>query len=179
MSFFEKKIQDQRSELDDIESFDSQKIWQGIEQELHPPKSFSFSKGKALLIAFLILSLGLLIGYFLQPAEPIAPSAPRASIPQELQEQEASYNQVIQAKMQELDFKQLDKEKFKDIFLELDLLEQIHQEYKADIPEYGYQDELVKTLIKYYERKIRILEILSKEIEKREHHDERSKRNTI
>ena len=89
----------------------------------------------------------------------------------ELEEQEKAFQKMISQKEAVLNLPAVDKSAFEEIFEELYILEQIHQQYLKDLPQYNQKDQLVEVLIKYYERKIRILERLSKEIEKRKHHE--------
>ena len=94
-------------------------------------------------------------------------------------EEEQNFQLVIAQKEEALGLNQIRKEDYQEIFLELELLESIHQEQLADAPQFEKNDQLVKTLLKYYERKIRILERLSNEIEKKNHHEERNREQQI
>ena len=92
----------------------------------------------------------------------------------ELADEEARYQALISNQETILELDKLDKTLYRDIFNELKELEKIHRDFMADVPAYQEQELLVRTLIKYYERKLRILERLSYEIEKQKIHENRT-----
>lgn len=92
----------------------------------------------------------------------------------EVADEEARYQALISNQETTLGIDKLDKTLYQDIFNELKELEKIHRDFMADVPAYQEQELLVRTLIKYYERKLRILERLSYEIEKQKIHENRT-----
>ena len=76
------------------------------------------------------------------------------------------YQQLIKEKKSDLSFSDLDPSKYQDIFNELALLEEIHQGFLQDLPAYGDEERLLQILTKYYEQKIKMLDRLSREIQK-------------
>ncbi len=180
MDLFEKHIRDHRDELDRIEKPDANNIWDGIQKGMQPeppPKQPNWYR--RLLWGAIILALGWSIGYFLQPKAEVEPEVEAIEAPRALLEQEQNYQLMVRQKMEALNFEAIDREEYKEIFDELELLEHIQLESRNDIPSHGYQEKLIQTLMRYYERKIRILEILSKEIEKKEHHEKRHHEQSI
>jgi hypothetical protein len=87
--------------------------------------------------------------------------------------EEENYQQLVADKKEEIDFDEINQAKYKDIFHELDLLENVHDEFKEDLPILSDEEKAIQVLQKYYERKIRILERLSKEIEKKSRNEKR------
>jgi len=49
-----------------------------------------------------------------------------------------------------------------------------YQHWIKEVPQYVREQELLEFLQRHYEQKIRILEILAKEIEKKVHYEERA-----
>lgn len=97
----------------------------------------------------------------------------------EIAEEESAFRRTIARKEAELDFHQLNRQQFVDIFNELDELEKIHRQQMQDLPEVFDNEEWVSTLMRYYEQKLRILERLSREIDKEEQREERSRARSI
>jgi hypothetical protein len=97
----------------------------------------------------------------------------------EFAEEEQRYERLIAQKEAALELDQLDSRNYKTLFEELTLLDEIHDQYLKDLPRYYDNEQLVRTLIKYYEHKIRILERLSLEIEKKKHYEERNRETPL
>jgi hypothetical protein len=90
-----------------------------------------------------------------------------------------AFRRTIARKEAELGLDQLNRQQFIDIFNELDELEQIHRRQMQDLPEVFDNDEWVRTLMRHYEQKLRILERLSREIDKEKQREERSQARSI
>ena len=84
----------------------------------------------------------------------------------EFADEEEQYKQLIKEKEETLNLEALDPAYFQDIFQEMELLEDIHQQFRAELPAYADQERVVEILLKYYEQKIKMLDRLSREIQK-------------
>ena len=186
MESLEKNIRENRNELDKIEMLDTSRIWQGIQQELQQEKTLSpsgwnISIGKywqwsiAASICLLIVAYFVLQPTLTKPTETID----LASFYPELADQQDEYVQLIKQKEAEINLSDLDKASFAEIFRELEMLDNIHQETLQDVPKYIDNEQLVRTLIRYYEQKIRILERLSKEVEKQQYDEEKNHERSL
>ena len=196
MDNLKKHITKNRTELDRIESPDMEKIWAGIQSEMqsdttifkknntHLKKSgqlFVFkTKGKRFSLwgltaaASVALLIGLGMGYLMKAETPsVAREFNLADYAPELKQEEDVYRQLVSQKMSELDIEHLDKEAFADVLGELEQLDNEYTNWTKDVPQYVHEQELLEFLSRYYEQKIRILEILSKEIEKKSYYEER------
>lgn len=176
MENLEKYIKDHREALDEIEEPQIGIIWQGIRQDSSINARSIHSRRRIwtwAAAASILLLIGFGTGKFFGEQSNSEPLYSLKDISPELAEQEATFNQLIAQKEAEIGLQNLEKEAFKDIFLELELLEEIHKEFRKDIPQFSQNDQLVRTLIRYYEQKIRILERLSNEIEKHKNHEKR------
>ncbi|MCB0495158.1 MAG: hypothetical protein KDC79_03425 [Cyclobacteriaceae bacterium] len=182
MDLFEKHIRDNRKELDEVETPETDALWQDIQDKLaqQAPKQMVrqltishrrlwWMVGVAASLAF-VLGIGLTL-WHTSPPEPFTTTTPLASISKDLAPMEQDFQQTIQAQYAALNLDSINQKDFKDIFFELQQLDKAHNEYIRDIPAFKDKDQLVKVLIKYYELKIRILKRLNREIERKEHYE--------
>ena len=195
----EKYLLQNRSELDRVEEVNVEGIWEKLEEQMElsgaasresgseergvnegesfnhrPPSPWHISIGRNWRWG-IAASIALVVGmYFLLPKqqEPTMANVINELLP-EIAEQTADYQRLIAQKEGALNLEEVDKKAFKDIFTELQLLEELHKEYLQDLPRYEKNDQLVNTLLRYYERKIKILERLSREIEKKKSNHEK------
>jgi hypothetical protein len=186
MSSFEKNIKENRSELDRIEMPDTNRIWRGIQQEMKgeantSPNGWSISIGKYWQWSIAASVCLLIAAYFIFRPVPHEASqqVDLASYYPELADQQDEYVQLIQQKESEMNIGKLDKASFADIFKELEMLDNIHQETLEDVPKYIDNEQLVRTLIRYYEQKIKILERLSKEVAKQQYDEEKNHERSL
>ncbi len=171
-------ILENREELDRIEPVQKEALWNKISNELPDdsglriahertnPWQISIGRNWLMVAAGIALAIG--VGLFWVNANAPESSAKieLAQFSPELAEEQARYIALVKAKEEELGIEQLDREVFQEVFQELETWEEIYREYLQDLPTYQAKEEVVHTLSKYYERKIRILERLSREMEK-------------
>lgn len=176
------KINQNRKEFDQVERANIEGIWAGIEANLAEdkrPSGWSLQIGsywRWSIAALIVLSTGLL---WLVPSSPERELPDLAEYYPQLKEQEQNYQRLIAQKETEMQLHELDVKKYPDLFMELELLDKIQAEYIKDIPAFKDNDQLINTLIRYYEQRIRILERLSNEIEKSKRHEHRAKEIAI
>ena len=196
MDKLKKHINKNRSELDHIEQPNMDKIWAGIQLDLKGEKkitvdNFTPSKKSEHLkvvtkkprrftlwalatAASIALLIGVGVGYLMQPATLVEDEPFNlANYAPDLVDQAADYKQLVDTKMSEIDFQSLDTLAFSEILHELEEIDGEYQNWTKDVPQYVHEQELLEFLQRHYEQKIRILEILSKEIEKKAHYEER------
>ncbi|MFK8102086.1 MAG: hypothetical protein AB8G15_06175 [Saprospiraceae bacterium] len=192
MDLFEKKIKEERAALDRIEQVDETKLWRNIHGALNDSaqkKSYRFLQWYAaaasllLLVAFgwLMYQQGVSDGGAAIASQTLNPAINTASrqLPPELLQQEEKYQMAVAKKKESLQLDQISKEDFKDIFTELKVLDEIHQEFRNDLPNLSNDEKIIKVLKKYYERKLRILDHLNKEIEKKSRHEKRNQQKVL
>lgn len=176
MDQLEKYIKDNRAAMDQMEPLDTEALWARIAPEEQTgkdrPSAWQIKIGRNWQWS-IAASIAIAITAFLlwPDAAPEQLSQSIASYYPELAEQERNYTRQIAQKEADLNLSKLSKSEFREVFEELELLENLHQEYIKDIPEFGNNDRLVQALIKYYEHKIRILERLKNEVEKQKNHE--------
>jgi len=195
MDKLKKHIDENREELDHIEQPDLTKIWAGVQAELakdqaSEDKDIDFeSKTTPLIVAakkgrrftlwaiataasFAML-IGLGIGYLMKPNVKMPSEFNLANYAPDLVEEATTYRQLVDAKMTEINFQDIDTVAFTEILQELKELDGEYEHWTKDVPKYVHEQELLEFLQRHYEQKIRILEILSKEIEKRNYYEKR------
>ena len=179
-------IKQQRAAFDEVEEPESDLIWMGIQSKLHPDNKGRPQRGLVVLprswalgmVASIVILLALSIWLIMSPKLEEPPIAIEEYLP-EIAAQEATFKERIAEKEAEIGFATIKPEEFNEIFIELQLLEEIRSEYLKDVPEFNHKDQLVEVLIKYYERKIQILERLSNEIEKKKKHEKFHREKSI
>ena len=194
MDNLKKHIKQHRTELDQIEAPNMDKIWSGIQVELGQQttgleEELDAEKRKLKVVATkanrrftlwamataasLTLLIGVGIGHLMTPKTGaniefnLANYAPAAA------EQANNYQKLVRAKMEEINFQNIDTLAFTDVLQELKSLDGEYEHWAKEVPQYVREQELLEFLQRHYEQKIRILEILSKEIEKKVHYEER------
>lgn len=187
MNPLEEFILDNRDGLDRIEPIQEEKLWKKIEGEISTdsvlkithkssnPWQISVGRNWLMLAAGLALAIGVGLFWINTSDTTSSPSLELADFSPELAKEQARYAALVKAKESELEIDKLDRKVFQEVFQELETWEMIYQEYLKDLPTYQAKEEVVHTLSKYYERKIRILERLSREMEK--HYQQEKRKN--
>ena len=177
MDFLEKQILAKRDELDQIERVDEGLLWQNIQSDLSPPQKKIARRYTLLQVYAVAASVALLamVSYLFLQKGGVNINEPALIVEDYIPDfdDKENYIKTVSQKEKELNLSQIDRSKYKDIFYELEILEEIHNEFRSDLPTISDEEKKIEILQKYYERKIRILEQLSKEIEKKSHYEKR------
>lgn len=192
MDEFEKYIRENRPDFDRIEQVDADALWENIHQpgakvRPLPPKHTGWHlqvgrNWQLTAAAAVVLVVGLAVFFYQSPVNNPTTATAKISLEDyypDLAREERDFRRTIAQKEAELKLHRLDRQQFIDIFNELDELEQIHRQQMEDLPEIFNNEEWVSTLMRYYEQKLRILERLSREIDKQEQVEERSRARSI
>ncbi len=175
MDALEKHIRKNREELDRIETPDISGMWNEIEQHI-PGKQ---NKRSALIIGLRRIAVAasfMLIGGFavwMFMNQQNSKDNTLAQFYPELLEMENNYVQTIAQKEASIPFDSLDQFLFEEILDELATLEDMKATTLEDLPQYSKNERVVNALMKYYERKIQILERLSNEYQKSKRHEKK------
>ncbi|MEM6321392.1 MAG: hypothetical protein AAF960_27290 [Bacteroidota bacterium] len=191
MDKLKKHIKKNRAELDRIESPDLSKIWRGVRTELsrdekkkpssrvislreQPESSRRFTLWAVGIAASLALVIGIGVGSFLNPASTATSNDfDLAVYAPQIAEQAQQFQQQVNQKMTELNFESIDTVAFQQVLQELRELDGEYEHWAKDVPQYVQERELLEFLQRHYQRKIRILDLLAKEIEKKEFYEKR------
>lgn len=173
MSNLEEYIKSNLDELDGIEAVDQNDMWQQFNSKNTPKKVWRLPGwATAAAVALLIGATGVFIGYNLHEDQEMTFAQLVGEDPVLAETYQELVNQ-IQDKERKIQAAKVDQEEYKELFEEIENLETIQTEFQNDIPSYGQQKELIKTLLKNYDRKIQLLEILLFEIDKKSRYEER------
>jgi len=173
----EEYVYKQRKAMD-IEEPDDQLVWEGINMEMTRGKRIRMQVMRYAAAMLVLIAGGYLIfSLTLKENEP-ARNISLADISEELASQESIFQLTIDQKLNEIQTYQVDHEKYARFYKELQLLDELQEEYIADLQEVGNSPRLIKAMLNYYELKIRILEKLLMEIEKHENHENKTEQQT-
>lgn len=183
MENFEKYLRDNRDELDRMEAFDSDKMWEGISNSQSQSQSQSQAPVKRLrpvwkwvaIAASMTALIGWALYFFQPPAEEQIIVISIDDISPELAQREADLKRLISQKEKEVGLDTLNAETYAEVFKELAELDANSEATIWDMSNGSANERAVETLLRQYELKIRILENLSREIDKKQYHEELEK----
>ena len=171
MDEFERQLRNAREDLDKVEKVPASVLWPGIEERMTGQQSGTrirlYQRWLAAATVLLLLSVGLT--YVSWPSQENLPTR-LSDLSPELAAQEADFIKTISIKEAALKLDELDREAYAPFFEELYVLDSLQAEYEQDLPEYGANERLLNTLIRYYELKIQILEQLENDLAKQQYY---------
>ena len=186
MTNLDQYILDHRAELDQVEGPENEAmLWDQISNDLSAKAP---STGKTKVISLfdnryiqwaIAASVGLFIGLSTWVFIPASNGNVRTNhlsltkYAPEFAEREQGYIQLIAQKQSEIEFQDINQNEYIDLFRELESLELLRQEYLKDSEQAVGNEQFIQTLIRFYERKINLLERLSHEIQKKNKHERR------
>jgi len=165
----EKYLKQNRLKLD-VEKPNDDRIWNGIRNEIKkdtPEQSNWFWKIAAVFL------FGVLITYVLvkETTKEKVVIVTLADVSKELGQHEAALKLVVDKKWAEIQpLSAADKSQFQFLLDELTELDKVYKTYEKDLYEIGENEQIINALLDYYEKKIRILNRLSLEIQKQKDH---------
>ena len=175
MDFLEQEINDHRSEMDELELVPVDKMWKDISPKINKePNEVKLRRMNVWKLTAIAASVLALVGWGLWFFQSNEQKIDLADISPELAEREMQLQRLISQKEKELDFNEIDKVLYGDILNDIKTIDQNTEDTKTDISKFP-DDRAIETLIRNYELKIRILENLNREIEKRRYYEELEK----
>ena len=121
------------------------------------------------------ISIGLFVAFLLYKQDArIETLYSLSDISPEYEKIENSYIQSVNQLYQKIDLESVDTVEYQWLLDEIDYLDELNAQYRDDIDSSVDSEKLVKSLIDYYEKKIRLLERLELEINRRKNEEERS-----
>jgi hypothetical protein len=176
MDKLERHIIKNREALDKVERPDIEKMWGKIKTEIPQarPKRSALIIGlrKIAVAASFMLIGGVAVWLFMNKPVDEQPISLADFYP-ELLETEDNYKRTIAQKEAAIPFDSLEQFIFEDILKELKTLEGMKETTMEDLPQYSQNERVVNALMRYYERKIQILERLSNEYKKSKRHEKK------
>ena len=156
----------------DAEEPDDDRIWKEVKQQLAKENSGKANWFWKIAAVFLF---GVLITYVTvkETSKEKVIIISLADVSKELGEQEAALKLAADKKWAEIGPLSVeDKTQFRFLLDELTELDKVYSEYEKDLKELGGNDQIINALLDYYEKKIRILNRLSLEIQKQKKHED-------
>lgn len=166
----EKYLDENRLKLD-TELPDDSEIWNGISSRIAKQRSVQTNQFWKLAAVFL---LGVLITYVIvnETKNEKVVVVTLGDVSDELGQKESELQLVADKKWQEISpLSEQQKSEFSFLLDELDELDKIYATYSNDLTELGSNEQIISTLLDYYEKKINILNRLALEIQKQENHE--------
>lgn len=140
-------------------------IWTGLKEHIPQEKKTRKAYWQWSAAAVILLS----IGFWWNQAEPkpITDADPKVNLPAGFLAQEANYQQDLQIIEAQIDLSEIaTNPDYAWVFEELEELEDINNQYRADLNNPVPKEELLGVLIDYYEKRLRLLRRLQMEIER-------------
>ena len=171
MNEFERQIQQRRAELDRVEDVPVPKLWTGIEERMAGQRTTTLVRlyQRWLIAASLLILLSLGVA-FIGWQQPAADSMRLSDLSPELAKQEEAFMLTIALKEATLNITELDREAYASYFEDIYLLDSLKTASEQELPEYGANDRLLNTIIRYYELKILLLEQLENDLAKQQYY---------
>jgi hypothetical protein len=179
----EKYLSGQRENLD-VETPDDNVIWLGIFKELHTNKQpVKRQIRKAMLIrlrniaamAVILFSLGY-IGNDIINGRIAGRKISLSTINNELGRREKEYKTLVSFKTKEVkSFSGSDDVIIKELFEEIIKLDAVYDQSMNDLKELGPDERVINTIFNTYEQKIRLLELIILESNKKYSHESKNK----
>jgi len=161
-----KYIEENRSKLDQAEV--PSELWDSVGSQIKAPPKRSFPWFWA--AAILVLGLSIPLIWQIQIKEKAVPQQ-RQLLPSSFLSLERNYSQELDSLQNRIPLAQLQKDPDLNwIFNELNALEKINEKYRADIGKGVPEEELVKVLIDYYEKRLHLLIRIERELKRKEKH---------
>ncbi|MBN1820262.1 MAG: hypothetical protein JW833_06080 [Prolixibacteraceae bacterium] len=168
----EKYLKEKRLLLD-ADQPDENSVWEGIRAGLAEPGKVHANWFWKIAAVFLF---GVLITYVAMNELRRGESQPAslADISEELGKQEAEFKKVANSKWDQVKpYLSEDKSDIRFLLDELNELETIHKIYQSDLKELGSNEYIIRALLDYYQKKIKILDRILLEIEKQNNYEEK------
>ena len=162
----EQFIEKNSDQWDKVEKADSDGLWSRFDR---PKQVRIFTLFGGRLKAAVLLILAGMIGAFSYHMVSNNPKEPFAEVfagDKELSQHYIQLVSTINQRKETIDNANVDGDIYEELYDELRYLENLESSYVRDVDKFGGKRELVKSLLKHYERKAYVLELLLFEIEK-------------
>lgn len=177
---FEAYLRSQRPAMD-VEEPDDHLIWDGISRELENKKHGGFRnfwKAAAVIILMVSLTYVFYNEFYRQQPQNIY-NITLSDIKPEYADKVSGYRAAFEQKMAEVNQQNTGGiEKLDFFFRELNSLDTMYRQYQEDYHNYGYDERLVKAMLDYYEKRVRVLDRMLMEIQKHKDYEKRKEIQT-
>lgn len=178
-SKFEEYLQSYRSKMD-VEDPDDQLIWDGISKALEGRKTAwhkHFWKAAAAVILLASLTY-VFYNEFYRPPQNIY-NITLSDIEPEYSDEVNAYRATFNRKWEQVNRMNTGDIQRLDAFMkELDGLDTMYRHYQEDYHTYGYNEQLIRAMLDYYDKRVRILDRMLMEIQKHKDYEKRKQEHT-
>ncbi len=174
---FEEYLGEKRQHMD-VEQPDEKRIWDGISKGMNGygrKPAFNYWKVAAVFLILLISGYFTWKNYFYNNSEKVIVRLAESS--DEFAVQQAAYLDAITQKWNRINNHDFDLADYPWIERELNLLDEIQQDYFKDLETMGERPEIVRALLRYYENKLRILDQFINDLERTKNNQNRRLNN--
>jgi hypothetical protein len=161
----EKYLKENRLMLD-ADQPDDERIWSRISNEIKNDNQYQSGWFWKIATVFL---LGVLISYVVlkETSKEQLVIVTLSDFSKESGQREAELKLIVDKKWEEITpLSEDEKSQFRFLFDELHELDKVYKTYEKDLSEIGGNEQIVNALLDYYEKKLKILNRLSLEIQK-------------
>lgn len=175
MDALEKRIKALQEPLEAVETPDAQAIWAGIRTLPEQPRPWWRKPWWWVVGAVALLGSGVGLGVWWnesQHQQP-APAAMAEALPEAWRSKAAAYQQLVSHQENHLRSLLPEQTEFQIETSELELLDSLQRSFMADFQTLPKDEKTAARYLHYYEQKIRILELIIKEIQLRKNETEK------
>ena len=158
----EKYISKQRDQFEKIESLDEDRLWRKFKTQRSGKRRSLYIYGIAASISLLV-ALAVSIYFWNNESN---------SVQNLVQSLDNEYQVMVGDKLSDMDPELLKSEVTQELLLDIQEVDQFKDELMEEASLYGDQDKILDLLRRYYERKLRMIELLEKEIQLQKNENE-------
>lgn len=164
----EKYIKTHRSELDDVEAFNVDEMWKDFVEKDKPVSTPKFKWYKIAAVGIiLVAAVSILSQTWMSSNDDVIYERLSQSDPGLAEEQE-NLVKLISNQGQVIGDMGIDQKQFPELFQELTILDSLQIEAMKDMDNFQDRKNLYKALMRNYESKARVLELIIREFDKKE-----------
>ena len=166
----EKHIRSNRNQLDDVEHFDVDQMWNDFDQKKMPVRVRQMKPWYMMVAAVAVVLLGVTL--FLNNTENTSQDdlvyQKLSEIDPDLAAEQVSMIQMVTHQDSLIKNLGITESQFPDLFDEIKELDSLQMGYLNDLENYRDRKNLTRTLLRHYQRKVRVLELMLHEFDQQE-----------
>ena len=164
----EKYIKNHRSEIDEVEAFNVDEMWKDFVEKDKPVPKPKFNWYKMAAIGIILVGVVFVLSQnWMSNNDEVIYERLSQSNPN-LAEEQVDLVRLISSQGELIGEMGIDEKQFPDLFQELKELDKLQIEAMKDIDNYQDRKNLYKALMRNYESKARVLELIINEFDKQE-----------
>lgn len=163
---FEEQLSAFSSDDMNVEDVDAEGLWKGIDHRLPRKSRRPFLYAAASILLLIAFGIALWPEPTINDPVEVSTISKLSDVSPELADQEQAYLQLIDEKWGEVTPSSIDSGTLQFIYDELEMLDELGTEYENELREIGPNEKIIQTILKCYERRLQLLDILKRESEK-------------